>query len=70
MSAEIIPLPTSTIAAEPATHEVTAETIIFVGDLLLALGKSMAGQPQRLNPNKAISALVVAIKQAGHEPNS
>ena len=70
MSAQIIPLPASNQPAQPATHQVTADTIIFTGQLLVALGQSMAGQPQVLNPDKAVAALILALKQTAQAPRS
>lgn len=64
MSAQIIALPSSTVKNQPATHQVSAETIIFMGQALVALGRSMAGQAQ---PDMHPSVIIDGALQCWNE---
>lgn len=69
MSAQIIALPHSTVKNQPATHQVSAETIIFMGQALVALGRSMAGQPDRtIDPTPFINSALQCWNEIAQTP--
>lgn len=69
MSAEIIALPNSKVNSRPATHQVTPDTIIFMGHTLIALGRSMAGQADRdMHPSTIIDGLMQCWHEIAQTP--
>jgi hypothetical protein len=69
MSAQIIALPGSKVKSQPATQTVTAESIIFMGQALIALGRSMAGQPDRtIDPSPFINSAVQCWNEIAQNP--
>jgi hypothetical protein len=71
MSAQIIPLRSHDRAVNTPSHQVTAESIAFMADLLNAMARSMAGkrgQHECIDFNATISRTIILCKQIDQLP--
>lgn len=69
MSAIIIPLPSAHGATDAPVHHVGPDSLIFMGQLLIAMGESMAGRPsQSLDPMQIVDGALIRWKEIVQQP--